>query len=599
MTKHLKNPKSAPPKSAEDQARLIVALVLSLVILFGFNYIFAPNSAHKKAEQQVAEKQAEIAKSPAKIASREDVLAASGRRIKITGDKVTGSLPLKGGRLDDLLLKGHYTTVEKKDNVPLLIPTGAPHAYYLEAGWIADDAGVKVPGANDVWSLAPGSATEITSAGKPVVLQWSNGQGLTFERAISLDKNYLFTVTERVRNNGSKPVTLNAYQAAARQGLPEGFSGFFVLHEGPIGFLNKELEDPAYKDLFKGDKITRAGVSGWLGMTDKYWMVALLPKPGTTFNARMVAQPDGPQTIYQTDAVLPAKTIAPGESVEETVQIYAGVKDLSLIQSYQQTHGFDQLELSMDFGMWYFITKPFYYLLHLLQSMAGGSIAVAILLMTVIVRSAVFPLASKSFRSMAKMRIIAPQMKELQDKYKGDKQRLQMEIFELYKREDVNPFSGCWPIIIQIPIFFALYKVILISVELRHAPFWGWVHDLSAPDPTTLFNLFGLLPFTPPQMLMIGGWPILFCLSMVMQQRISPPPTDPTQEMVQQYFPFFITFMMAHFAVGLVIYWTWSNVLGTLQQYYILKKVGGEETSLIRGHASRRKKKKTPESGKA
>lgn len=578
------------PQEVETRARMMVAVILSLLILFGFQFFF-PSS--KPVQNQASpQKTAElaVASSEVRIKNREEAVSEGGR-ISINGKKIKGSLSLTGARIDDLVLSNYYETGAHSKNVELLSPAGTPEAYYVEDGWLSGEPGIALPGAQTVWSFAPNSAREITSGGKPVVLQWNNEQGLIFEKAISLDDNYLFTVTQRVSNKTGKDVVLNAYHLTARANMPHDFKGFFVLHEGPLGFLGKERYEPQYKNLLKGDKVELENTKGWLGITDKYWLVALLPQPDQAFNARIMGTKDNDgHQRFQSDAVLSATTVKPGESTEETSHVYAGVKDLSLMQSYEDVHGFDKLELGIDFGMWYFITKPFYFLLHFLMH-TTGSVAVSILLMTVIIRAAVFPLASKSFRSMAKMKLVAPKLKELQDKYKDDRTRLQMEIYELYRKEDVNPFSGCWPMFIQIPIFFALYKVILISVELRQAPFWGWIHDLSAPDPTTVFNLFGLIPWTPPAPLMIGAWPVLFCISMILQMRLSPPPADPTQAKIQEYFPYIVTVMMAQFASGLVIYWTWSNFLGTIQQYYILKKIGGHETSIIKGHADRRKKK--------
>lgn len=588
------------PNQGEDRARMMIAVVIALAILFAFQFFIDKPRQQQMALQQhkqeilQAAKKADLVQAADQIRTRDEVVGGAGR-IKIEGEKIRGSLSLKGGRLDDILLNNQFTTVNGKDSVALLSPAGTKDAYYVESGWISNAGTVALPNGDTQWRLANGSPNVIKSGGAPVVLTWDNGAGLTFERQISLDENYLFTVTQKVTNRTGADVALNAYHLAARHSLPYDFSGFFVLHEGPIAFLNNESFEPQYKSLVKGDKIEKDNVTGWLGITDKYWMVGLLPEPKTKFNARIVSTPDKANDknhIYQTDAVSETLTIPANGSADEISYVYAGIKNLDVMQGYEKKYGFDRLEMGLDFGMWYLITKPFYFVMQFLNSLTGN-IAIAILLMTIVVRTLTYPLSSKSFRSMAKMKIVAPKLKELQAKYHDDKQKLQMEIFELYKREQVNPFSGCWPMLIQIPIFFALYKVILISVELRHAPFWGWIHDLSAPDPTSLFNLFGLIPWTPPQFLMIGGWPLLFCLSMVVQKRISPPLADPTQEKLQTWFPYIVSFMMAHFASGLVIYWTWSNILSTLQQYYILKKVGGEETSLIRGHAERRKSKKS------
>ena len=584
------------PKDSEDQARLIVAVVLSLLVLFGFHHFYEKPRAEQLQKQQqieMAQKKAAVAVSGAEsgdiVRTRAEVVADT-QRIPVTGKKISGSVSLKGARIDDLLLSDQFTAVGSKENVALLSPSGTLGAYYVENGWLFEGKDIAVPAADTVWSMAPGSPAEIVSGGPAVTLQWDNGQGVVFEQDIALDDNYLFTVTQRVKNNTANDVKFNTYHLAARSSLPVDFEGFFVLHEGPVGYLGGKLHEPDYKELDEGEKIELSGTEGWLGITDKYWLVGLLPEPGQKINARVIGSSANGKPHYQTDIVSAVYTTAPGQSAEGKIHVYAGVKNLHLIQAYEKQYGFKSLDLSIDFGIWYFITKPFFFLFHFLSGFFGN-IGLAILGMTVLVRAAVYPLADKSFRSMAKMKSVTPQLKELQEKYGKDKEKLQAEIYSLYAREKVNPFSGCWPIFVQIPIFFALYKVILISVELRHAPFWGWIDDLSAPDPTSMFNLFGLIPWAPPSFLMIGAWPLLFCLTMILQKRISPPLPDKTQEQLQGMFPYVITFMLAHFASGLVIYWTWSNVLGILQQYYILKTVGGEDTSLIRGHRARRKKK--------
>ncbi len=604
------SPFNAPqPHDSKDRSRLILAVTLSLAVLFGYNH-FVEKPRQEQARVQM-EQQAVAQQQALDIRAREDgsviggttapqtraeALSNGATRLPIKGARVSGSLSLTGLRLDDLTLNEHTEVLHGSEPVVLLAPGNTDMGYYYESGWVANGYAGSLPDATTVWKVAAGSAREITSGGAPVILEWSNAQGLTFVREISLDDNYLFTIVNRVRTTGAAEVRLNPYQAVARNSLPRDFSGFFVLHEGPIGAFNGEEEKMSYKDMRNGEVFERNNVKGWLGITDKYWLVAMLPSNDTVFNAsiRGAARKQPGTYLYQTDVVANPLSISAGQSVEAVTHVYAGVKDTGVMAGYEQKLGVTNLDLAIDFGMWYFITEPFYYLLHLLFSLTG-SVAAGILLMTVVIRAAVFPLASKAFRSMARMKVIAPQLKDLQERHKGDKAALQMAIFDLYKRENVNPFSGCWPILIQIPIFFALYKVILLSVDLRHAPFWGWIDDLSAPDPTSIFNLFGLISWDPPQVLMIGGWPILFCISMIVQKRLSPPMPDPMQERIQAFFPYVFTVMLAHFASGLVIYWTWSNVLSVLQQYYILKKVGGEDTSLIRGHAARRKPKNKKE----
>lgn len=583
------NPNPNDPKESEDRKRMMMAVLLSLLILFGFQFFFEkPHPRLEQALQQAADKTL----SSLATAVKKNTAAPAPVRIAIKGQKITGSLSLTGARIDDVILNDYYTETAGKEPVKLLIPSGNEGAFYVESGWLADKKDLALPGPDTVWQLSPAGADKIVGGGDPVILQWNNGQGFLFEREVSLDDNYLFTIKQRIINQTGTAQNFNAYHLAARQGRPHDFKGFYVLHEGPVAFLGKERHEPSYSGLADGDKIELTATKGWLGLTDKYWLAAVLPSPDQVFNARIIGSKDNKgEEHFQTDAVFASKTVVPGQTLEETSYIYAGVKDLKLMQSYERLYGFEKLELGIDFGMWYFITKPFFFLLHFLISFTG-SVAVAILLMTVIIRAAVFPLASKSFRSMAKMKIVAPKLKELQEMHKDDKVRLQQEIYDLYRKENVNPFSGCWPLLIQIPIFFALYKVILISVELRHAPFWGWISDLSAPDPTTIFNLFGLIPWTPPAVFMIGAWPCLFCISMILQMRLSPPAADPIQDRIQAYFPYIVTVMMAQFSAGLVIYWTWSNILGVVQQYYILNRLGGEKTSILRGHSARRKKNK-------
>jgi YidC/Oxa1 family membrane protein insertase len=585
--------KHPSPHDKQDTTRLLVAVVISLVILFGYRFFFEKPQL-EKAQQQQAQMQAQkpvappVAAEPV-VKSRQDVMATT-QRIPIRGAKVTGSISLVGARIDDLSLNEHYTTIDNKEHVELLSPSGTKDAYYVESGWTSDDKSVALPDDKTRWTLAAGSPQALETNGS-VTFNWDNGQGLVFERTITLDDNYLFNVTQKITNKTAAEKKFNAWHLISRHSLPVDFKGFFILHEGPLAHLDDKVHEMSYKDLAKDEKLEREGVRGWVGISDKYWFVGIFPGGEEKFNARIIgSKADGTQ-VYQTDIVSDTQSVAAGQSIEDKKFIFAGVKSLPLMMAYQKKYGLPHLDLTFDFGFWWFITEPFFYLLHFLMDKLGN-VGLAILSMTVLVRATVFPLANKSFRSMAGMKKIAPRLKELQEKYGDNREKLQMEIFELYKKENVNPFSGCWPLMIQIPIFFALYKSILLSVELRHAPFWGWIHDLSAPDPTNVFTLFGLIPWTPPSALHIGAWPLLFCLTMIIQKRLTPPMPDKTQEQLQSYFPFIITFMLANFAAGLVIYWTWSNVLGVLQQYYILRKVGGQEVSLIHGHVERRKKKK-------
>jgi YidC/Oxa1 family membrane protein insertase len=608
--------KSNSPMTPEDRARIMVAIALSLLVLLGYNW-YAKGFPHEKVTGDIKKAEAPVLGGDGKPAipandttpatsqampPRGDAVASSGgKRIEFSNGRMHGTIPTVGNRLDDLLLDEHFDDLKRENKVPLLSPAGTKHAYYVENGWVAgagtDAASNPLPGADAVWSRVSDSASQLEGGGKPVVLRWDNGKGLVFERSYEIDRNFLFTIKQRVTNNTGKAVNLNSYHAMSRNSLPPDFAGIFTHHEGFVGFINGKSYDPEYKDIAKGEKLNLEGAKGWLGISDKYWLVAMLPKPDEEFNVRVIGSRElgSDKQHYQGDIVQKTQTVQPGASAEDTIFLFTGVKDLKSIQRYERDRGFDHLELSIDFGMWYFITKPFYHLLQFLFylttkiGLGTYNVAASILLMTLVIRGLMFPIVSRQFKSMAKMKIVTPMMKELQTKYKDDKHKLQAEMFELYKKYDVNPFSSCFPIFIQIPVFFALYKVLMLSVELRHAPFWGWIPDLSVGDPTTIFNLFGLLPINSPIPYTLGLWPVLFGVTMLMQKHISPPMPDPAQEKLQTFLPLLFTVMFAQFPSGLVIYYTWSGLLGVLQQYYILRTVSGEDTSLLRGHAGRRK----------
>lgn len=589
------------PHEPKDSSRMILAIIVSLLILFGFHHLYEKPriEALEQARSTSATAPAalDVAQAPTRQQAEHALAVASAPtekatapRLEIRGEKVFGSISLAGLRLDELYLTDYYETIERENKVKLLAPAGEEKAYYIESGWLADRQEVAVPNASSLWQFAPGSP-RVLEGSSQVTLQWNNGQGLIFERTIALDDQYLFTITQRVLNQGAATVTLYPYHLISRHSLPRDYTGMFVQHEGPIGYLEQDLQEPSYKDLRKGKNLSYEGVGGWAGFTDKYWLVSLIPDPNEKVRTRFVGAPKNDKEFYQADIMGAAVSIGPGQSAENTTHLFAGAKVLKTLKAYRDQLNVPNFDLALDFGMWYMLTKPLFVALVWLGEYFGH-IGIGILVLTVLLRLAVFPLTNKSFKSMAGMKRITPQLKEIQEKYKDnpDRAKLQQEIMSLYQREKVNPFSGCWPMLVQIPIFFALYKVILISIELRHAPFWGWINDLSAPDPTSMFNLFGLIPWDPPQLLTIGGWPILFCLTMIAQKRLSPPMPDPVQERIQTLFPYFITLMLAHFAAGLVIYWTWSNFLGILQQYFILR-TSGNDVHLIKGHAERRRAK--------
>jgi YidC/Oxa1 family membrane protein insertase len=564
-----------------EQRNLILAIVLSAAILFGFQWLFptTPTQAPVPAEQAAstppvpqagdAVAPTVAAKQPSPAESRAAALAQGGR-IRIDTPSLHGSIALTGARVDDLtLVKYRETPDPKSAEITLLSPAAAPEPYFAEFGWVPADAAVKTPKADTVWTLVSGSSL---TPGATVQLAWDNGEGLKFLRSYSVDENYMFTVTQRVENTSGKPVTLHPYALVARTGTPVT-QGMYILHEGPLGVLDGTLKEVDYEDL-RGDGVIRQKTTGgWLGITDKYWLTALVPAQKEEVTGRFVHQRTDAGDRYQVDFTAAPRVVEAGGSVEAGFHLFAGAKMVELLDAYAEKYGIDRFDLAIDFGWFYFLTKPFFYLLQMLNG-ALGNMGLAIIALTVVLKGLMFPLANKSYVSMTKMKKLQPQIQEMQKKYGEDKMRLQQEMMALYKREKVNPVSGCLPILIQIPIFFALYKVLFVAIEMRHAPFYGWIKDLSAPDPTTIFNLFGLIPFDPPSFLMIGVWPLIMGITMWLQQKLNPAPADPVQAKMFQILPIVFTFMLAQFAAGLVIYWAWSNTLSIAQQWAIMRKAG-------------------------
>lgn len=562
----------------DDKRNLVIFFALCVAIFFLYDiFIHQPRVEQlKKAQEMAAEQQLNAPSSPSVAASggpqdRASILAQS-QRVRIDTDTLAGSLSLTGGRIDDLMLKKYFTEPNGTEPVTLLSPSGTEFPHYGEFGWLAQNQSLSLPGPSTQWQASQNTLTVDT----PVTLTWNNGQGLTFTRTVSLDDNYMFTVTQAVTNNSGEDVTLYPYGLVGRVGLPRKMVGAFILHEGPIGYIDGELFEVDYKDLSKGEETTARSNSGWIGMTQKYWLAALMPSAEKdTGNAkfRFVGESVGDKTKYQADMMGAAVTVAAGQSASVPVQFFAGPKVVSLLDSYEDQYDIPHFDLAVDFGIFYFMTRPFYEVLAFLERLFG-SFAISLLVFTVILRACVFPLAQKSYRSFARMRKVSPQMVELREKYSGDKVKLQQEIFALYQRENVNPMAGCFPMLIQIPIFFALYKVFYVSIDMRHAPFWGWIDDMSAMDPTNIFTLFGAVPWDTPSWLMIGAWPVIMGCTMALQQRLNPPAQDPIQQKVMMFLPFWITFILAKFPAGLVIYWSWSNCLSIIQQYILLRQEG-------------------------
>jgi len=507
-------------------------------------------------------------------------------RLPIDSDQLRGSISLTGGRLDDLSLKDYRKSLDpKSDIVTLLSPVGSDAAYYALYGWApSGDLGFEdVPGANTAWSVESGQKL---APGSPVTLIWENGKGLTFRRTIEVDKKFMFTITQSVQNTGTTAQRMAPYGVVARQGEPKNLKGFFIIHEGALRMSDGTLEETKYKDLRKLDVVAREAAqaevinvteNGWIGFTDHYWMTTLIPQPGQAFTSveKYSAQSD----IYQTEARLPTVTVEPGATATATTQLFAGAKVWSTIRDYQNLDGIQGFLNSIDWGWFFFLTKPIFFLLHTLNGFIGN-MGWSIIGLTLMIKAILLPLAFKSYVSMAKMKELQPQMEKLKEKAGDDRQKMQQEMMALYKREKVNPASGCLPILLQIPIFFSLYKVIFVTIELRQAPWIGWIRDLSAPDPSSLYNLWGVFPWAAPEpssilaTVFIGFLPLVLGISMWLQQKLNPAPTDPTQAMVFAWMPWVFMFMLGRFASGLVIYWIANNTITFLQQYAIMRSQG-------------------------
>lgn len=516
----------------------------------------------------------------APIAMGRDQALDQSRRVRIDTPKLRGSIALTGARFDDLELKGYREELdENSPEIQLLNPSGSENPYFVEFGWVTDNQNVAVPNDKTVWSQA---SSNVLSVGSPVTLTWANGTGQRFERVLSVDENYMFTVSQTVTNNGSAEVAFYPYALIKRMGMPET-EGFFILHEGMVGVFNQTLQEIGYDDLLDDGTFRESTTGGWLGITDKYWMTALVPNQRQNFTGQFRSIPSGLNQSFQADYIQDGVRVAPGTSINATNRFFAGAKKVSIVESYEgnpatATDGNQYVERfrkAIDWGYLFFLTEPFFWGLDFFGELTGN-FGVAILLLTLLIKIALYWFANKSYVAMSKMKKLQPEMMKIRERYEDDKVKQQQELMDLYKKEKVNPLAGCWPMLIQIPVFFALYKVLFVTIEMRHAPFFGWIQDLSAPDPTSIFNLFGLLPFEPWSFLMIGIWPIFMGVTMFLQQKMNPAPADPVQEKVFMFMPLFFTFLLAQFPAGLVIYWAWNNLLSIAQQYVIMRRMGVE-----------------------
>ncbi|MCZ6604174.1 MAG: membrane protein insertase YidC [Alphaproteobacteria bacterium] len=577
----------------DNSKNLIMAIALSLLVLVGYQYFLAPERPPQETTPIEQTGQAtgtrpvlgtgETAIVPGpdgaifdvpgpdggEVRTRDEALNGSRTRLALAGSRLAGSINLSDGRFDDITLVDYRETLEPDSPlISMFSPTGSPNPYFAEFGWVDQTGRARATG-NVGWQT---SARDL-APGRPVELSWTDPEGLVFTRIVEIDQDYLFTITDRVENRSSETVTLAPFGRIFRANKPE-IKSRYILHVGPIGVIGDTLEEVNYKDLVEDGPVAFENATGWLGITDKFWLAALIPSAETgPFDAKFSHFQSQGADRYQVDFLGQGTELAPGASTQSTTRLFVGAKEVSVLTRYMNEYGFERFDMAIDFGWFFFLTKPLLSVLVYFADMLGN-FGLSILLITVIIKLIFFPLANKSYASMSKMKALQPKIVELREQYSNDKQRMQTELMALYKREKANPVSGCLPIVLQIPVFFALYKVLFVSIEMRHAPFFGWIHDLSAPDPTTIANLFGLIPWAPPEFLMLGAWPLIMGISMFAQMKLNPAPPDPVQAKVFMLMPFMFMIFLAGFPAGLVIYWSWNNILSMAQQYVIMRRMG-------------------------
>ena len=546
-----------------------IALSMSVLLFWGAFFETPKKTSEQKINQKVEQKSEQNSITPTisqpqiiKKITREESINTS-KRIKIENGSVIGSINLKGALIDDISFKKHKQKVEDGKNIIFLNPSDTENGFYIETGWTSIGNKIKVPTKETEWTV---KGNNILSDSSPIVLQWNNKEGVTFEKRIELDDKYLFKISQQVKNDSNSPVELFPYAQMTRNKIPDDIQNFYIQHEGFIGVFDDELKEDDYDDV-EEKKIVRNSNEGWLGITDKYWMTAFVPESGKSFKSTFLYD-NGFKANYIINE--PVK-IGKSSTGSNQLRLFIAAKEVETIDGYAANQNINKFDLVIDWGWFYFFTKPLFFVIDYLFKISGN-FGTAIVLLTIAIRLIFFPLANFSFRSMAKMKAVQPEMMRLKELHKDDKVKLQQEMMALYRKEKINPASGCLPVLIQIPFFFAIYKMLFISLEMRHQPFFGWIKDLSAQDPTTLFNLFGLIPWDPPGFMIIGIWPILMGASMWVQQKLNPAPADPIQAKIFAFFPLFLTIILASFPSGLVVYWTVNNILTIAQQYVIVKK---------------------------
>jgi YidC/Oxa1 family membrane protein insertase len=569
-----------------DNSRNTIVFMACAVVILVLYQVFVMDPANKKHQAQVRAQVAAQAiqhpitapgATPAGFAPVA-LAAAASPRVGLETPSLTGSINLRGARIDDLYLKRYRETIDPKSPMhELFRPEGAEHAWFAEFNWAGPNA-PGLPSGDTLWTAQPGARLTPST---PLILTYDNGHGLSFTRTIAIDADYMFTVSDKVTNATTQPVALQAYASVQQRGMPSDLANSGIVHEGAIGMLGGNLVMKNYKDWKKAEVVDRDSTAGWLGITEKYWLSALIPDQMTPIKGDFRVEPVAGLDVYQAGFIGPTQTVAPGASLTQTTRLFAGAKVVPLLRRYESSLGMPKFDQAVDWGNLWFFTMPLFSLLEFFNGYIGN-IGLAILALTVLVKAVFFPLANKSYESISKMKKVQPQTEALKKQYEKDPAKLQQETMALYQREKINPLMGCLPMLVQIPVFYSLYKVLTVTIEMRHAPFYGWVHDLSARDPSSIWTLFGLIPWNPAHVVLIGTyldgplhiglWPLIYGFSMWLSQAMNPPAPDPAQQRIFQLMPIIFTFTLSQFTVGLLIYWCWSNVLSILQQYVIMHR---------------------------
>ena len=552
-----------------DTKNVIAAISLSAAVIILYSLFFQPDPATIKqnlAEQNKIENNEDTPsldknENFSKL-SRADALKENDR-IQFENGSVVGSISLKGAAIDDLTFKEYNIELNKNEKITLLSPRNVEDGYLIESGFVSTNKNIDIPDASTIWEI---SGNKKLTNNNPVKLTWNNTQGITFEKHISLDDQFLFTVKEKIINSSDKSYNFYSYGQIIRNELPE-ISGFYILHEGFLSVLDDELIEEDYDDI-QEKKFTQIAQEGFVAISDKFWVTSVIPPKGKEFKTTFDYKNKFRANYISTKGI----EVKANSSIEEKIQIIVAAKRVNVIDGYAENLDINKFDLAIDWGFMYFITKPLFFVLDYFFKLLGNY-GLAIIAVTICIRLAFFPLANFSFKSMGKMKLLAPEMARLKELHKDDKMKLQQAMMALYKKEKVNPMSGCLPILVQIPVFFALYKVLFVTIEMRHMPFYGWIHDLSDRDPTSLFNVFGLIPWDPPSFLLIGAWPIIMGITMFIQQKLNPTPPDPIQAKIFMFFPVFLTVILAPFPAGLVIYWSFNNIFTMIQQYIVQRKM--------------------------